>query len=284
MRKHFFVPVCILMILLSAVLCACGAKAPPGTGAPGMPGTTKTEQTVPVGTAVPNTDPFQAEEETEAGPFILEPEPRARLYLSALCAWHEGFKTVYSQEDALKILYETQLHSTVSENNAEEIRRSAISAFSDNGHAMVLEFADGGMSQSYYHVYFTEDYGETWRVYAHELHATGRIEGLLSDGKDYWAYGYADVILDSTLTYLTDHMTKMPEQISMRPFIAPEYSNADAPSLEFADVSLDPEAQLLCAEVEAMDGGFFDGDREVLAAYTLKFHRDLTLYSLEAHE
>ena len=216
--------------------------------------------------ASPEETASQAEDPAGASALIQDADGALLTFLSASCAAHEGYKTQFTPEGGAEYLEENAFGEFPA-------------AFSENGCAMVLQACDAGMSQTQYRVCFTTDYGETWKVYAQELNTVGAVSEVISDGKDYWAYGFAYAMDDSFIVYLTDHMTEIPEKVYLKDYAKAVEPETDSTAIRA--VSFNAETQLLQVEIEAKAFDPDASDYRLLSDLLLELNRDLSLNKAE---
>ena len=253
MRRNLMLFAAALLVVC-CLLSSCGAKNDdvPATPAEGRP-----EETV-----------APAEEQDGASMLIQDADEALLTFLSAACAAHEGYKTLFTPEGGAEYL------------EGKCLGPEFDAAFSENGCAMVLQPFDFGMGQTQYHVCFTTDHGETWKVYERALNVIGAVNGVVTDGKDYWAYGFASICEDSFIVYLTDHMTEFPEKIYLRDYAKTVEPDTDA-NFFIRSVGFNAGTQLLQLEIEAKACDLNVPDYPALSNLLLELNRDLSLNRAE---
>lgn len=264
MNQKFFVTcAAAALLLIAAVLCACGRAA----------GGNEAAQFVEPDSASLSRSAEATGEETTTAPLLMKPEPAYGLMLSALCAFRDGYHTVFTPEGAREYFDKTFGPAYGS------MEDRTVSAFSDNGHAMVLFLDDVGAGVNYYKLYFTEDFGNTWTENTYGSSATHGSRAIVTDGNDYWMYGFSDPYEDSYLLYLTVSAPERRDKVYL--FDSAFSRDAARGYPHITDIYFDPDARLLRVNAEFWDTLSASSDHTVFASYRLEFEKDLTLVSKE---
>ncbi len=263
MKKNAF---CFLaMLLICCLFASCGGQGNELPAAQGDEATTEAAAPVSEGYG-----------EGEDEPYIIDPEDVMLPVLDAAGALNDGYRTSLTAEEA-----EEYFDTDASGYGAP------VTVFSDNGHALVMLAHDSGMGKTYYRLCFTTDHGETWKQYRNLYPVSGSIEGILTDGQDYWLYGYSNNQEDSYICRVTDHMT--PEDNIRSAWLA-GYARTAEPEAEHTmirSVTFDEETQLLRVEAEAYvyDPDYAGGQEESVSgrpdAYRYAGMRPLTAVMIE---
>lgn len=227
----------IVLIMICGLFSACGGQSPAdGEPSSGPDDAAAAEVSVPA----------SAGYGTEDEPYIIDAEDKAIPSLDAACALHDGYRSTMTREEGEELLDSEPFGMGFPE-----------MAFSDNGHAMILFAREPDMGKVYHVICFTTDYGETWKQYSRRFPISNSIEGLLTDGQDYWIYGWSHNHLDSYIARFTDHMTPVD---NVRDAWLADYAQTAQPEAEHTtieSVRYDEETRRLQVEIRAY---IFDKD------------------------